>query len=211
MKVLAVIVAAALSSVAEAADAGFCLPALFPPSALFSRPRGGGVSSIAMQAPLQRIDPPPVTLSGPVFSLATLNADGTTNMNVLTYAVPVGLKPTRTWVLSLFQGTLSHENFRTRGAGVLQLLRRRHVPLVPILGKQCGRDVNKKAASDEVRETEFLVEHKPPQGVLVCDHAGLVINKFSLRRDSRGRPRMSGAGRRCRCCCLGVQPTTRSP
>ena len=31
-----------------------------------------------------------------------------------------------------------------------------------------------------VRETEILVEQQPPQGVLVCDHAGLVINKFSL-------------------------------
>ena len=32
-----------------------------------------------------------------------------------------------------------------------------------------------------VRETEILVEQQPPQGVLVWDHAGLVINKFSLR------------------------------
>ena len=31
-----------------------------------------------------------------------------------------------------------------------------------------------------MRETEILVEQQPPQGVLVCDHAGLVINKFSL-------------------------------
>ena len=30
-----------------------------------------------------------------------------------------------------------------------------------------------------MRETEILVEQQPPQGVLVCDHAGLVINKFS--------------------------------
>ena len=31
-----------------------------------------------------------------------------------------------------------------------------------------------------MRETEILVEQQPPQGVLVCDHAGLVINKSSL-------------------------------
>ena len=31
-----------------------------------------------------------------------------------------------------------------------------------------------------VRETEILGEQQPPQGFLVCDHAGLVINKFSL-------------------------------
>ena len=30
-----------------------------------------------------------------------------------------------------------------------------------------------------MRETEILVEQQPPQGVFVCDHAGLVINKFS--------------------------------
>ena len=30
-----------------------------------------------------------------------------------------------------------------------------------------------------MRETEILVEQQPSQGVLVCDHAGLVINKFS--------------------------------
>ena len=29
------------------------------------------------------------------------------------------------------------------------------------------------------RETEILVEQQPLQGVLVCDHAGLVINKLS--------------------------------
>jgi len=31
-----------------------------------------------------------------------------------------------------------------------------------------------------VRETEILVEQQPPHGAFVCDHAGLVINKFSL-------------------------------
>jgi len=31
-----------------------------------------------------------------------------------------------------------------------------------------------------VRETEILVEQQLPQGVLVCDHAGLAINILSL-------------------------------
>ena len=34
-----------------------------------------------------------------------------------------------------------------------------------------------------VRETEILVEQQSPQEVFVCDHAGLVINKFSLEQD----------------------------
>ena len=41
------------------------------------------------------------------------------------------------------------------------------------------------------RESEILEEEQPPQGVLVCDHAGLVINKFSLKR--RHPPRGHGA------------------
>ena len=31
-----------------------------------------------------------------------------------------------------------------------------------------------------VRETEILVKQQPPQGVLVCDHAGLVINVLGV-------------------------------
>jgi len=30
---------------------------------------------------------------------------------------------------------------------------------------------------------EILVEQQPPQGVFVCDHAGLVINNLSLTLD----------------------------
>ena len=37
-----------------------------------------------------------------------------------------------------------------------------------------------------VGETEMLVEQQPPQGVLVCDHAGLVINQFSYARRGAG-------------------------
>jgi hypothetical protein len=50
-----------------------------------------------------------------------------------------------------------------------------------------------------VRETEILVEQQPPQGFLVCDHAGLVINKFSLRRRRRRRSRgfRTAMERRC--------------
>jgi len=48
-----------------------------------------------------------------------------------------------------------------------------------------------------VRETEILVEKQPPQGVLVCvcDHAGVVINKFSIAQvfnSLRTQARLSG-------------------
>jgi len=55
-----------------------------------------------------------------------------------------------------------------------------------------------------VRKTEILVEQQPPQGVLVCDHAGLVINTIShAKRGNRHQiapaevpnPRTATAGR----------------
>ena len=38
-------------------------------------------------------------------------------------------------------------------------------------------------------ETEILAEQQPPQGVLVCDHAGLVMDRFSLRQGLRAHVR----------------------
>eukprot|EP00903_Cladosiphon_okamuranus_P016708 g15401.t1 len=89
---------------------------------------------------------PPV-LSVPVFSLATVNENGSTNMNIVTYASPVGIKPEPLWMISLYKSTLSYENFIREGWGVLQLLRRKHAPLVPILGQSGGRDTNKAMRS----------------------------------------------------------------
>lgn len=42
-------------------------------------------------------------LSVPVFSLATVNENGSTNMNVVTYASSVGIEPERLWMVSLYQ------------------------------------------------------------------------------------------------------------
>ena len=118
------------------------------PAAAFQAPlpRAGCRPAGGVSMALEKVEQLPPTLSAPVFSLATLNDDGSTNMNILTYAVPVGIRPTRTWVLSLWQGTRSHENFAKRRRGVLQLLRRRHAPLVPILGKQSGATFDKETA-----------------------------------------------------------------
>ena len=86
-------------------------------------------------------DVPPV-LNTPVYSLATLNNDGSTNMNILTYATPVGVQP-RLWAVSLFRKTLSRDNFVARKGGVLQLLCDSHAPLTYSLGGLSGRDVDK--------------------------------------------------------------------
>lgn len=64
--------------------------------------------------------PPP--LNNHVYSLATLNkqGSGTTNMNIVTFATPVSIEPRRLWVVSLYKHTLSRENFEGVG-GVLQV------------------------------------------------------------------------------------------
>lgn len=42
-------------------------------------------------------------LNMPVFSLATINEDGSTNMNIVTYASPAGIEPERLWMISLYK------------------------------------------------------------------------------------------------------------
>ena len=96
------------------------------------------VSGLVLTQPTEA---PPV-LNSPVYSMATLNADGTTNMQILTYATPVGVNP-RTWAVSLYRPTLTHANWLARKSGVLQLLCEPHAPLVHALGGRSGRDDDK--------------------------------------------------------------------
>ena len=95
---------------------------------------------------LVRLEAPP-PLNTPVFSLATLDSAGRTNMNMLTYASPVGISPRR-WVISLFRKTETHTNFVERRTGVLQLLRPCHAPLTHTLGGCSSRDVDKAERCD---------------------------------------------------------------
>jgi Flavin reductase like domain len=86
----------------------------------------------------------PVKPDVPVYSLSTLNEDKvTTNLNIITYATQVGIKPHPVWAISLYKGTLSHDNFIRSCWGVLQLLPPGTHDCVPLLGKQSGRDVKK--------------------------------------------------------------------
>lgn len=81
----------------------------------------------------------------PVFSLATFNADGSTNMNVITFATAISIKPEPLWAISLYKNTLSHENFFNFGGGwgMLQTLDITHIDAIDLLGKSSGRDVDK--------------------------------------------------------------------
>jgi flavin reductase (DIM6/NTAB) family NADH-FMN oxidoreductase RutF len=78
-----------------------------------------------------------------VWSLATLNRDGTTNMNIMTYAYPVSIRPQPLWALSLYKDTLSYENFIREGWGALQLLSQNHQHVIDLLGNSSGYYKNK--------------------------------------------------------------------
>eukprot|EP01036_Dinobryon_divergens_P028840 gene28840-37847_t len=93
----------------------------------------------------------PLKLDLPVWSLSTLNDDfSTTNMNIVTYATQVGIKPLPVYAISLFKGTLSFDNFKRNGYGALQLLPSSAHNLVNCLGKRSGRDF------DKVTELQYL-------------------------------------------------------
>ncbi|KAH8075335.1 hypothetical protein JL721_1338 [Aureococcus anophagefferens] len=85
--------------------------------------------------------------------LATLNGDDSTNMNICTYATPVGIRPQRRWTLSLYRGTRSHANFAARRRGVLQLLREAHAPATHALG---GVSAARVGAVDKAAACEAL-------------------------------------------------------
>ena len=107
----------------------------------------------ALAAPVTRAPLEAPLLDAPVYSLATLNGDGSSNMNIVTYASPVGIRPERRWTLSLYRGTRSHANFAARRRGVLQLLREAHAPATHALG---GVSAAKDDAVDKAAACEAL-------------------------------------------------------
>lgn len=84
-------------------------------------------------------------LDTPVWSLSTLNDDGESNLNIVTYVSPMGRRPKYYYALSLYRTTLSYQNFCKHGWGILSLLddTTDAEVIVPLLGKQSGRDVAK--------------------------------------------------------------------
>jgi hypothetical protein len=74
-------------------------------------------------------------------------------MNILTYATQVAIKPKHILALSLYKDTLTHKNFLQHGWGIMQLLSPSLASLVPLLGKQSGRDVNKELELNKCGES----------------------------------------------------------
>ena len=115
-------------------------------------------------------DIPPL-VDVPVWSMATRNNDGdndvsnnnsssnsTTNMNLLTYATPVSIRPSRLYALGLYKETKSRDNFLREKTCVLQLLHEKHIGCVRLLGGASGKVVSKeeRLASEHGIELEEL-------------------------------------------------------
>jgi len=67
-------------------------------------------------------------------------------MNIVTYVSPMGRRPIYYYALSLYRTTLSYDNFLRHGWGLLSLLDQdmsNANVIIPLLGKQSGRDVDK--------------------------------------------------------------------
>ena len=111
----------------------------------------------------------------PVWSMATLNDDDddyedenktrtttairtrTTNMNLITYATPVSIRPNRLYALGLYKQTKSRDNFLREKTCVLQLLSdtKEHISCVKLLGGTSGKDVNKEDALSSIHGIEL--------------------------------------------------------
>eukprot|EP00933_Yihiella_yeosuensis_P022202 TRINITY_DN1747_c2_g3_i1.p1 TRINITY_DN1747_c2_g3~~TRINITY_DN1747_c2_g3_i1.p1 ORF type:complete len:279 (-),score=53.20 TRINITY_DN1747_c2_g3_i1:70-885(-) len=123
--------------------------------------RGSRQKLFGSKQVLETRETPPL-LNVPVYSLATIGDDGSTNMNLLTYATPVGIRPNRIWCISLYRKTLTHRNFMARRSGVLQLLQKQHQPLVFLLGGQSSAD---KTVNKAARSTELGFEWQEHEGI----------------------------------------------
>jgi len=120
----------------------------------------------------------PPLLNVPVWSMATLNGDNddhdgcntnvdnesevharssrrTTNMNLLTYATPVSIRPYRLYALGLYKETKSRNNFLREKTCVLQLLSEDHISCVRLLGGMSGKDVHKEDELSSVHGIEL--------------------------------------------------------
>lgn len=126
-------------------------------------------------------------LSSPIWSLATLNVDKTTNMNIITYVSAVSIQPEPLWALSLYKTSLSHELFMRQGWGLLQLLSEDIASVVPILGKKSGRDVDKLSllnSENGINLQAIPLSYLPLQHSLISDNTYRSSTVISVLKDS---------------------------
>lgn len=66
------------------------------------------------------------------------------NMNIMTYVIPVSMHP-KHYIIALYCGTESLENWQVSHRGILQILSPEHASLVRVLGKKSGKSYDKMA------------------------------------------------------------------
>lgn len=77
----------------------------------------------------------------PIYSICSKGKTGF-NMNIVSYATPVSMKPKR-YLVAVYEGTKTLENIKQNPHFVLQLLSEEQYPLVRLLGKKSGNNINK--------------------------------------------------------------------
>ena len=118
---------------------------------------------------VQPTSTPPLT-DVPTYSLATIDEDGHTNMNIVTYASPASIQPDRLWSIGILKSSLSHTNFLRSKNGILQLLRPQHANLVRLLGGSSGLHVDKASACFECGLEWQSIEATLPLVLPDCAH-----------------------------------------
>ena len=102
-------------------------------------------------------DTPP-TINANVYALATKH-NHKYNMNILTYATPVGIRPHRMWAISLYKKTQTFTAFTRTKTAILQLLAEEHASLTFALGGTSAADVPDNWKRDRCREAGFEWVH----------------------------------------------------
>lgn len=91
----------------------------------------------------------------------------------MTFCTPVSISP-KLWSLALYYDTLTMESFMEHGTGILQLLTRKHnhPSLLPILGKQPGKAIDKQQACLDAgvswKEASMTASSRPIQVLPHC-------------------------------------------
>jgi flavin reductase (DIM6/NTAB) family NADH-FMN oxidoreductase RutF len=80
--------------------------------------------------------------SYPVYSLSTLNQDGSPNMNICTYAIPVSMKP-KLYVVAVYFNTRTLENIERNSEFLLQILSSDNNNAITPLGRKSALKYNK--------------------------------------------------------------------
>jgi len=116
----------------------------------------------------------------PVYSLATYN-DEQVNMNVCTYVSAISMKP-KLFMIAVDYQTKTFENLNKTNQSVLQILHQDHAPLINLLGKKSGKQINKMDKLNQKGMLDSWLEHH-----VIRDACGYLLldkkNKFNANGD----------------------------